>query len=375
MEHAYFLLRDGELFYNVYQALFHDKPDACKVSTLASSRRAMLLPIVELAPAFAIPSLMGGIGMRPMREYIERLGIKADAFEAEAIASGFTSLDEEIDGRLEGNRLLRFLVRHPVITAMLQKGKEERDALAAYLQQEQVLSRSKVALIDLGWAGTIQQSLQVLLSALRPQAHVTGYYMATFAPSPHGIPNVDLRSYLAHRGSPSNICNHIGSFLNLFEAIYTSAEGSLLRFEVAEDGSTVAVRQPNDKPLQQLAHLERMHAGVLAFVEDYCRLNQSHPPSVLLPEAAAEEIFRVIARPTAQEATLLGGLVHCDNLGSLSTHVSASAEISDDPAALLAAYKDAHWRRGFLSLPTPQTAALRTLLWLEELQLSHEIPA
>jgi hypothetical protein len=81
---------------------------------------------------------------------------------------------------------------------------------------------------------------------------------------------------------------------------------------------------------------------------------------------ASEEFFRVINQPSREEASQLGGLVHCDNLGSSSTHTCARLRPTDDPEQLLEDYKQAHWKQGLLSLPTPEAAALRTLLWIIE---------
>ncbi len=153
MEHAYFMLRDGALLHQVYQLLYQSKAGACTVSTLPSSRRAALLPIVGLVPSFAVPSLLGGIGPRPMREYLERLGIPTSGFADEAVAAGLDSLDELVDGRIDSQRLLRFMQQERVKTALLARSAAERSLLERFLGQEKVTSHSKVALIDLGWGG------------------------------------------------------------------------------------------------------------------------------------------------------------------------------------------------------------------------------
>lgn len=370
IEHAYFMLRDGHLFFEIYQLLFADQPAACSASTLESSRRAMLVPVIEAAPSLAIPSLMAGIGPRPLREYLDRLGIDARAFKAEALAAGFESLDQAVDGRIEATKLLNFLVQKPVLIALLDRCKVERQTLSTYLEEEQVTRHSHVAVVDLGWSGTIQKSLHVLLAKIAPATRLTGYYLATFPEAAHTIiPGLQVRSWLAHRGEPVHIHQQIDSFLNLFEMIYTSAGQSLLHFAKAEPGSTSAVipvRQASDKSEEQISSLHAIHAGALAFAEDFKRLHASGEQPILSAQVSSEEIFRIINRPTAEEALCLSRLVHCDNLGSTSTHIAADLRPTDDPAQLLEDYEQAAWKSGMLALPTAEAAALRTLLSLME---------
>jgi predicted HAD superfamily hydrolase len=369
MDQAYFLLRDGALMHAVYQALFKGVPEACPASTLPTSRRAMVLPVFELAPDFALPNLMAGIGLRPMREYIERLGLSAEKYRAEALEAGFESMDECIDARLSAERLITFFFSRPVLLDLLNRGRAERESLLAYLKKKGVASHAKVALVDLGWAGTIHQCLHVLLKSVASPTHLTGYYMATFAAADHAITDVSVASYLAHKGQPAAVCAQIRSFLNLFETVYTSAEGSLLYFEGTSRKNVEAVRQASDKSADQTRNLHKMHQGALAFAEDFRHRNPDWKSSPLPPELASEGVFRVINQPTIEEAQFLGGLVHCDNFGSSSTHVSASLNAISDPTQLVESFKKVHWKQGCLALPTVEAAALRTLLWLSEREL------
>jgi predicted HAD superfamily hydrolase len=370
VEHAYFMLRDGHLFYETYRLLFADDPVVCKASTLESSRRAFLVPVIQTAPDFAVPSLLAGIGLRPLREYVERLDVDANGFAAEARLAGFESLDQDVNPETDAVKLLKFIIQKPVLMALLDRCKVEREPLLAYLQEQQVTRPGKIALVDVGWTGTIQKSLHLLLAKEAPATKITGFYLATFEDALHSIvPGLQVRSWLAHRGDPVPVKNQIKSFLNLFEMVYTSTERSLLYFEKsrkASAGAVTAVRQAYDKSEEQMEHLEAIHHGALAFAEDFKRLHAGRELPLLSSAIASEEFFRIIGNPTAEEALLLSTLVHCDNLGSTSTHAAAELRPTSDPAQLLEDYRIAPWKQGMLALPTPEAAALRTLLKLME---------
>ena len=372
IDHAYFMLRDGALLLKVWQALFASDRPPCPATALAASRRAALLPVLELAPAFALPSLLGGIGLRPVREYMERLGINASCFTAEARAAGFTSLDQQIDGRFETQRLVELLLQKRVMNVLLERSRTERAALAAYLEHEGLTACRNVALVDLGWSGTIHKSLHILLQSLAPSTQVTGYYVATFPEAGHSVvPGLQARSYLAHRGEPQQVYHRIVQFLNFFEIVYSSSEGSLLYFDLRADGRAEPVCQPPDKSDAQCRHLEAIHEGAVAFAETYRRRGTPLTLGPLPPEAAAERVFRVILQPTPEEARHLGSTVHCDNLGSASQHVSARLRQTTEPSELIADYERAHWKQGLLAMATPETAALRTLLWLTSIEAAE----
>jgi len=365
IERAYFLLRDGELMYEVYQALYRNDASACRISTLASSRRAMLLPIFEMAPAFVLPSLLAGVGLRPMREYVERLDISIAGLEAEVSKAGFSSADEQIDGRLDGTRLLSFITQPRVLSAVIARSQVERAAMVAFLEQEGVTRQKKIALIDLGWFGTIHKSLHVLLSRLAPSVEVSGYYMATFPEAAHTeMPGFLAHSYLAHRGEPREMYTGISQFLNLFETVYSNTEGSLLYFKRTPDGRVLPIRQAADKSNEFNLHLRAIHEGALAFTEDLqrCSAMSSLPP--LPSHLAAEQILRVIMQPTSEEAGMLGELTHCDNLGSTSMHSTAVLRSTGNPADLLEDYQKATWKQGILAKASEEGAALRSLIWL-----------
>jgi hypothetical protein len=62
----------------------------------------------------------------------------------------------------------------------------------------------------------------------------------------------------------------------------------------------------------------------------------------------------------------LGTLALSDDFGSNNIRYLARFDLeSNTPQALFADYESASWKTGLLSQRTPQAAALRTLLWLQ----------
>lgn len=369
VDHAYFLMRDGVLLQRMYRTLFEGKADACDSSLLYASRRAVFLPILEMAKQFAGPILFAGNGERPVREYLERLNVPAGSFEAEARSAGFRSLDEEIDAGRD-MRLLGFMVKPRVMEALFARGTAERAFLQAYFEQEGVTKHRRIAVVDIGWSSTIHNSMHLLFSQFAPETKLTGYYMGTYPieRTPNLAPDLAVRSYLMHRGKPDDAYAEIRKFSLMFDDIYSATEGSLLYFEPGTAGKVIPVLQAPDRSEQQGRELQSIHDGAIAFAEDYMRCPVMEGRPMLPAKVAAEEFFRVLNAPTVEEAAMLGQLGYCDNLGSSSLHVAAQLRATTNPAEMVEDFNRAHWKQGLLANPTEAGAALRTLVWLMDLQ-------
>jgi FMN phosphatase YigB (HAD superfamily) len=250
---AWFLLRDGEIFERVYRTLLPG-PEAIPTATLPSSRRAFLLPVLESAPKLAMRGLMSGVGPRPVREYLERLNLPAESFRAEFAASGFANLDEIIDGRHEGERLFR-LVRQPRIqTAILERSRLEKELLLAFFGQEGLRTGRKIALVDLGWRGSVHKAAHLLLSRPGHPANLVGYYLATSAGFANDMaPGLSARGFLMHEGKPEATAQRISQFPQLLEILCSGVTGSLLHFERAADRIQGVFQEP-DASTMEYAH-------------------------------------------------------------------------------------------------------------------------
>jgi HAD superfamily hydrolase (TIGR01549 family) len=362
IEHAWFLLRDGEIFQRVHKTLFAGRK-ATPTATLPSSRRAYLLPVLEVAPKLALSGLMSGIETKPAREYLERLHLPADSFREEFIASGFSSLGELIEGRTQGERLKCLIEQPRVHEALVERSRQERDLIMDFFQQEGLRSNRRIALVDLGWRGSIHKATHLLLASGGP-AMVTGYYLATRAAfGEDSIPGLASRSFLMHSGKPDDIARKMAPFPPLLEIICSSSSGSLINFDRA-GGRVKGVFQEADASHEQHRQIAACHDGSVAFAQEFVKSAPGLKLDDIPPVVAGEAFFRLISQPTKEEATKLGGLTFSDNAGSMTSRHCARFRSPSDPASLLEDYHKAYWKPGLLAQPSPEAAALRTLLSL-----------
>ena len=358
VKHAWFLLRDGEILKKVFETLFANDEGMPKISTLLLSRRALLLPILEAASAFAVPKLL--YGTMTVRELFERLCLDPRLFMAEIGQCGFSSLDTALDSR-RGDQYKIF--SHPtLIKALADRSVRERAALVAFLRQEGVLNTPNIALIDVGWCGTIQAALQVLLSEAAPRAQVTGYYLGTT----NLASGLRQRSYAANCGEPRQLIELLYPNSFLLESFTTTSSGSLFHFEL-QGKRSVPVFQPRDLSEEQCQFLAEMHQGAIAFAQEFRDRTSDFQFAPLTPEIALESYLQLLTRPTAEEALKLGALQYGESMGSKKvSHLARWPSSATTVETMWESYQDSLWKMGLIRQVNNQSAAVRTLLWINQ---------
>ena len=224
----YFLSRDG---YQIYLA-------ACRLTELRKisidcrylyvSRYAMRIPSYHMD----IPNCLNRICARGMNVTLERI-LKRGALtdeEAEEVAKllGREDRYRDVLKRHQISELKRTLGRQDDFLKYIEKhSTDEYENTMGYLQQEGLLSDIPYAIVDSGWIGTLQQSLQVLIHSRMPNIRIEGYYFGLYE-----IPQeADIHDYHAWYFTPATGLNRKVHFSNsLFEAICSTDEGMTIGY-------------------------------------------------------------------------------------------------------------------------------------------------
>ncbi|MBC8086445.1 MAG: hypothetical protein H7Z40_04210 [Phycisphaerae bacterium] len=362
---AYFLLRDGDVLKRVYDELFKGDPDAIPSALLESSRRAFMLPALGPSAPSLTSQLFVSENPRPAGEYLTRLRIRIDDLQPVFVQAGFRDANEVVAPD-DLARLSKLFSHARVVERIGVRSAEERDLLMRYLRQEGVVGHERrVALVDIGWNATIQKSLDHAARTARVPANVVGYYLATFPPSVRDTLS-PMRGYVCDRGQPVSMFQQISNFRQLAEFICTSARGSLLHF-AAQGKQVVPVLAEPDHDGQQMDMIRELHEGVLDYAVVMREEGAQFGVQSLSPDAASREYFRLIQRPTAEEAALVGSARHGDGMGASASRAFAQfGNQSFTADSILSDYANGYWKQGLLNQHTPQALMLRSLLWLHE---------
>jgi hypothetical protein len=277
--------------------------------------------------------------------------------------AGFSSPDEIVDHRGSTHKVVQLFCQPDVMAALSRRALLERKLLVRYLTQEGALDSKPIALVDVGWNNTIQRALLSVLDEEKIAHDLRGYYIGTLGNAQDSmLRNYRYAGYLFQNGEPHSLSEPATFCPELLELICVNFAGSLHTFTKG-GGKIEPVFDPIEIPIEQADKIRVVHEGILA----YARSLFSHPLrdrlTEISPAIAMEPLIRITARPTPQEARLVGALEHGDGAGSQTRKpLAAFGHDSMAPDNLLDTYRNSYWKQGLLALDTPAAMLTRELV-------------
>lgn len=134
-----------------------------------------------------------------------------------------------------------------------------------YFEQEGMLENVPYALVDSGWVGTLQQSIQNLLRIKNPEIKIEGYYFGIYEVPKGGCGE----SYHSYYFTPQRGLRRKVYFSNsLFEAVFSAPSGMTVGYRQGKEGyePVFDVREGQNRTLLE-ANSRRLNAYVEAYAE------------------------------------------------------------------------------------------------------------
>lgn len=301
----YFLARDGWQMYLTAKKLSEGSGLSVECRYLQVSRYAMRLPEYHLLGSQCLDRICGS-GLEVSFDKIMR---RAGLSEAEGLE--IAELTGRTAGRgelLRGRRL--FQVRKELeqtpefMEYVFRHSREAFSRAVGYLEQEGLLDGESFALVDSGWIGTLQQSIQNLLRTRRPDIRLCGYYFGLYE-LPVGAGKED---YHAFYFTPGRHLKRKVLFSNsMFEVIFSSPAGMTLGYE--QNGERYQPRLSAEKNPNGM-QLQRNITVLEAF------LTRELPPLEAPPAyGMLEQLLTVcLGQPGLLEAEAYGGSLFSDDV-------------------------------------------------------------
>lgn len=226
--------------------------------------------------------------------------------------------ETEVDAVVQavvGNRALR--------DQMLETSAEKRRRLFGYFEGMGVFSRDRLALVDLGWGGTIQRTMAQVFAARSHEdapspRHIRGLYLAThekLLDLPHDSCSAD--SFLFHLAQPADSAL-LRRTPEILESACMAPQGSFMGIE--EDGSIATF--PNSINPTQLRHIAEIQRGIHHFADLWLPQSAARQKHISQSDyqAVLGRLRAILARslqdPMAEEVALFADWEHDNNDGS-----------------------------------------------------------
>ena len=332
IDHVVFVAREGYLFKKIYDILVHTVPTAItaevtttyaylsRMSTFLASAPQLTTREIVISNYRATP---GGLG-----SVLQYIGLPREAFASLASAHGL-NLDQHITNHWNDPALLSFLNDSSVQSLVRHYHQQSYDKLRQYLEQCHFFGNNrKVALIDIGWDGTIQDNLVRAFNHLPTFPLLHGLYFG----------RREVKAFFKFSGSfsnglifdtrePSMHEKSLSSCVELFEKGAGAPHASTIGYEHSESG----IVRPVFKSAQSSSRQEEivgnpavavMQQGILDFAHRYTKQlkAQSFSSDSVMPFTRGL-ITRHMAFPTSEEARQISYQLgqHAEDMGAEDT--------------------------------------------------------
>ena len=304
IKRLYFLARDGYQMYLTARILCGEREDAIDCRYLKCSRYALRVPAYHLQGESCLDLIcQGGIDVT-LRKVLKRTGLPDTKLERMAETMDMANmLDRELSYPEVTGLKEVFAKNRDFMEMIYEHSRSAYSAAAGYLRQEGLLEDISFAVVDSGWIGTLQQTLQTILRQEGYEGAVKGFYIGLYE-IPEGA---DRSSYQAFYFMPFGQKRRKVSFSNsLFECIFGAPEGMTAAYR-EEKGCFVPV--PEKKENRNREKIEETAEAVCRYVKELQREKK---------QITAEEVRKLLERfmghPTREEAEEFGSWKFTDDV-------------------------------------------------------------
>ena len=181
IEKLFFLSRDGYVIRKVYDLISQAFESAPPSEYMYASRRALNLPAIVELDDKTLDFLVSGTSRLRVGQFLERLGF--DPLQCGTIISkaGFSHRDNKVLTGKDYRRLRKLFTL--LADDIKEKASSERRYLLEYFDSIGLCNEKNIGVVDIGWHGTLQRSIQKLLQIVGKEARIKGYYLGTFHPA------------------------------------------------------------------------------------------------------------------------------------------------------------------------------------------------
>lgn len=310
----YFLARDAYPMYLAAQEICQSRRLDIDCRYLRVSRFALRSAEYALLGEKSLDYICtGGIDVT-FRKITERAGlIPAEAAEVSGLL-GFTGKEKDVLAYAQLAQIKEQLRQTPRFLELVEAHAAKNYPLVmGYLEQEGLMENISWSIVDSGWIGTLQRSLQRLLdSRMEESGHhtVTGYYFGLYE-----IPKGENKSrYQTFYFAPENHIRRKAHFSNcLFECVYSEPAGMTLGYRIGQDGRYQPVLEPHGNPNSE--RLLRENELLLRYVHALLkRKKRIQAPAFYRAAACARLFSKMMAWPSKAELVCFGDRLFCDDV-------------------------------------------------------------
>jgi hypothetical protein len=300
-----FLSRDGDILRKLWELRCPSDLAGIPTRYLLASRRALWMASLQKVDDASCRLMTSQAAGLSVRQLFQRVGLDEAAFLPVLSRDPELAPDLPYSKRLESAVHRSFKELEP---ELLRSASRERKSYSSYLESEGITLRSRLAIVDIGWHGSLQIALANILRARGKHIESDGYYCGVFPDAIVRQSKQDrFHGFLLQGEEPSGRFRELQPFVELIEFLFSSPDKSLINFEESESGIQVPVFGTESPSSYQLKALQTMH-------EECLKLAASESSSTPEPY---HDLMRLGLFPSREEAALLAPLEAARGFGDV----------------------------------------------------------
>ena len=356
---VYFFARDGLILKNAFDTLYGDK--GIETCYLRVSRRSLRVPQIWMKPEYEdVISTFPAASMQSILTFFDTIGLEYREYEEICKKKGIGRDYVYKKSEMLSNETLASLYED-IKDDVIKNSKEEYSALIKYLQSNHF--EGNVAVVDIGWRGSMQVFLMGICDAAKINTVLHGYYIGIG----EGADVYAKKVPIQFKGYVFDVVNNPGTkdlrqpFVGLVETLFLARTGSTKKYIENGKGQIEVVLYDNEYEIEKgilsidAQKVEMIQKGGLRFIDD--ARNSILNETILNPEVAFENLRRIGMQPTSNELEQFGDMDFIDGITLRLAAPKPLIKYMIKPKALIKDFYNSRWKIGFmkrlLKVPIP----------------------
>lgn len=346
-----FLARDGQILKNVYDFIA-TKEVIPESHYFFASRRCLNIPSIYDLSEEDINILLSNIDGKDIEYLFKKIGLDyncyLDIMESYKIKT--------ININIHKEQLYNLLtdLKHNI----LLNSKKEREILLAYLKKHN-LDNKNIAIVDIGWNGTLQNSLNKICEKEGMNVKFFGYYLGiTEQTKYYKSTNNTYNGFLFEDRLNVNF-KYVSSFNAMFEEFFIANHGSIIKLKKKNE-DIIPVCDDFEYSNQEYINLKLIQDGGVDYCKQMYALDKKYGFLETSPDNAIFKIAKVFTSPSFKDIENLGSIKHYDYDVKFNCKPNYNLiKYAVKPKLFIKEYKDAKWKIGFIKTTFRSNTILR----------------
>ena len=329
IQKIYFLSRDGYILKRAFDSLNFEN---IETFYLYASRRAVIVPSLnKLKNATDIfDSITFGNKIK-MKHFIKKVGL--EDFDLSKIISKYDiNVNEEIDIEKFKIKYQHFLKE--IFPIIVKTSKEEEKNMHSYLKENKF--NGKVAIVDIGWYGTMQEALE----KINDGTEIHGFYLGVYPYKKFKNPT-RFNGFIFSHDHDQNLYEKFRNFIQIFEFMTLARDGSLKKYLKSNKLEFYEFEYKNKKESVYADYLQE--SAIRYVVNNQYQQQNSNIKSV-------QKFISVCTKPKIIDAKIIGNINFMDNETKKLVSYNGIKKYIFSPKKLVDDLNNSVWKIGFLKL-------------------------